>query len=64
MSRPFRANSRISPTQGVALGWYVMPLRGCRPTGSLPGDRSYDQGPSELAAPTPKSSEALPEILR
>jgi hypothetical protein len=46
MSRPFRADSRFSPTQGVALGWYVMPLRGFRPTGSQSGGRSYDQGPS------------------
>jgi hypothetical protein len=32
LSRPFRADSRLSPTQGVALGWYVMPLRGCKPS--------------------------------
>jgi hypothetical protein len=35
------------PTQGVALGWYVMPLRGFRPTGSQSGGRSYDQGPDK-----------------
>jgi len=28
MSRPFRADSCLPPTQGVALGWYVAPLWG------------------------------------
>jgi len=47
MSRPFRAKSPGSRTQGVALGWYVSPFQGverCAEDGSAASLPSYTAG--------------------